>query len=72
MKVSLDKDKSRELLLFEMEWFKSFSLIFQNQIINITNVLNRIYIYRRTVPLRSILEDIEVIKKTRNLTNINK
>ena len=72
MKVPPGKDKSGELLSFEMEWFRSFSLIYQDQIINMANALNCIHAYGRTVHLRSILEDIEAIKGTRSFADIDK
>lgn len=72
MDILFDKDKSGELLSFEIELFRSFSLIFQNQIINMSNAFNCIYIYRQTIYLQSILKDIEVIKGTRSFTNIDK
>ena len=63
MKIPPGKDKSGELLSFEMEGFRSFSLISQVQIINMANVFNRIHAYGRTVHLRSILEDIEISRE---------
>lgn len=72
MKIPPGKDKSGELLSFEIEWFKSFRLISQDQIINIANALNCIHAYGWTVHLWSILEDIEAIKETRSLANIDK
>lgn len=72
MKVPPGKDKSGEFLSFEMEWFRSFSLIYQDQIINMANALNCIHAYGRTTHLRSILEDIEAIKGTRSFADIDK
>lgn len=55
----------------EIEWFDSFSLIYHDQIIGMTNTLNCIHTYGRTVHLQRILQDIQAIK-TRSLADIDK
>lgn len=71
MKVPPGKNKSGELLSFEMEWFRSYSLIDHNQIIMMANTLNRIHSYGRTVHLQGILEDIQAIQGTRSFADID-
>lgn len=63
MKVPPGKDKSGELLSFELKWLRSFSLIDQDQIIGMANTVNCIHTYGRTVHLRRILEDIQLSRE---------
>lgn len=72
MKIPPGNDKPAELLSFEMEWFRSFSLIDHDQIIGMANALNSIHTYGRTVHLQRILEDIQAIKGTRSFADIDK
>lgn len=54
------------------KWFRSFSLIYQDQIIDMAKTLNCIHMYGRTVHLRRILEDIQAIKGTRSFADLDK
>lgn len=72
MKILPGNDKSGELLSFEMEWFRSFSLFDHDQIIGMANTLNCIHTYGRTIHLPRILEDIQAIKGTRSFADIDK
>lgn len=70
MEVPPGNDKTGELLSFEMECFRSFSLNDHDQIVGMA--LNCIHTYRRTVHLQRILEDIQAIKGTRSFADIDK
>lgn len=72
MKIPPGNDKTGELLSFEMEWFRSFSLIDHDQIIGMANTLNCIHTYGRNIHLQKILEDIQAIKGTRSFADIDK
>lgn len=72
MKVPPGNNKTGELLSFEMEWVRSFSLFDHDQIIGMANTLNSIHTYGRTAHLQRILEDIQAIKGTRSFADIDK
>lgn len=72
MTIPPGSDKTGELLSFEMDWFRSFRLIDQDQIIEMANALNCIHTYGRAVHCQRILEDIQAIKGTRSFADIDK
>lgn len=70
--IPQDNNEAGELLSYKMIWCESYSLIDQEQIIELAKTLNRIHFYGQTVHLQGIMSDIQAVKEAKSIADIDK